>query len=122
MCIRDRYEVILKEGYSDTLATVHLRYEDPGKDKAAKEIAFPFPDDALSETEHLTSRDARIAYAAATFAEILRGSPHTGELSMGQLIAYTQRAKRDSKDDRELLSLMKTADRLGAGSAEVSMR
>jgi Ca-activated chloride channel family protein len=116
------YEVILKEGYDDTLATLNLRYEAPGADKAATEIAFPFPDDALSETEALTSRDARIAYAAATFAEILRGSPYTAELSMSRLIAYTQAAKRPGKDDAELIDLMKAAQRLGAGGTGVSMR
>jgi Ca-activated chloride channel family protein len=110
------YEVILKEGYDDTLATLNLRYEAPGADKAATEIAFPFPDDALSETEALTSRDARIAYAAATFAEILRQSPHASELSMDRLIAYTQAAKRPGKDDAELIDLMKAAQRLGAGA------
>ena len=74
------------------------------------------PDDALSETESLTTKDARIAYAAATFAEILRESPHTSELSMDHLIRYTQGAKRNSKDDAELISLMKTARQLGAGA------
>lgn len=109
------YEVILKEGYSDTLASVHLRYETPGADKRAEEIRFPFPDAALSETEGLTSQDARIAYAAATFAEILRQSPHAEELSMPELIRYTQSADRGGKDDAELLALMETAAGLGAG-------
>ena len=35
---------------------------------------------------------------------------------MGKLIRYTRNAQRDHKDDRELLSLMKSADRLGAGA------
>ena len=110
------YEVILKEDYDDTLASVHLRYEAPGADKDAAEIAFPFPDDALSETERLASKDARIAYAAATFAEILRESPHTSELSLDDLIRYTKSAQRPGGDDAELISLMRTAQRLGAGA------
>jgi Ca-activated chloride channel family protein len=109
------YEVILKEGYSETLASVHLRYETPGADKRAEEIRFPFPDAALSETEGLTSQDARIAYAAATFAEILRQSPHADALSMPDLIRYTQSADRGGKDDAELMALMETAADLGAG-------
>ncbi len=110
------YEVILKEGYDDTLASVHLRYEAPGADKAASEISYPFPDEALSETESLTSKDARIAYAAATFAEILRESPHANELSMDDLIRYTRKAQRPGKDDAELIDLMRSAQRLGAGA------
>ena len=117
------YEVILKEGYADTLATLNLRYEAPGADKAATEISFPFPDDALSETISLTSRDARIAYAAATFAEILRDSPHVEEMSIDQLIAFTREAKRNNKDDAELIALMVKAKKLGAGAgASVAVR
>ncbi|MFT5686939.1 MAG: Ca-activated chloride channel family protein, partial [Myxococcota bacterium] len=115
------YEVILREDFDATLATLNLRYEAPGADKTAEELSFPFPGSALSETESLTSKDARIAYAAATFAEILRGSPHTAEFSMSTLIAYTKRAKRGA-DDAELIALMETAKRLGAGGSNVSMR
>ena len=35
---------------------------------------------------------------------------------MDHLIRYTQGAKRNSKDDAELISLMKTARQLGAGA------
>jgi len=110
------YEVILKEGYDDTLATVRLRYEAPGADKAATEAAFPFPDAALKETTGFAGDNSRIAYAAATFAEILRDSPNTGEMSLDQVIAFAQDAKRSGeKDDAELIDLMKKARRLGAG-------
>ncbi|MEL6342978.1 MAG: YfbK domain-containing protein, partial [Myxococcota bacterium] len=110
------YEVILKEGYDETLASVHLRYEAPGADKAATEVAYAFPDDALQEVPLHTSKPSRLAYSAATFAEILRDSPHTNELSMDQLIGWTEKAaRRNNKDDQELIDLMRSARKLGAG-------
>lgn len=107
------YEVILTEHFEEILATVHLRYEAPGADRDAQEMIVPFPAHALREIEALTGQDARIAYAAATFAEKLRKSPHVEELLMDTLIAYTQRAERGTADDAELVQLMKTARRLG---------
>ncbi|MFT4975569.1 MAG: Ca-activated chloride channel family protein [Myxococcota bacterium] len=110
------YEVILKEGYADTLATVRLRYEAPGADKAATEVSFPFPDQALKELDSQAGQNTRIAYAAATFAEILRDSPNTNEMSLDAVIAFAEQARRSGeKDDAELIKLMKKARTLGAG-------
>ena len=117
------YEVILAEQHAPELATVRMRWETPGADKAASEKAFVFPEQALMETPSLASRDTRIAFAAATFAEILRASPYTAELDMSALLAFTETAARtDSKDDAELITLMQTAQRLGAGAAVVAQR
>lgn len=117
------YEVLLSEDHAAELATVRMRWEAPGADKAASERAFRFPAEALQETPALASNDTRMAFAAATFAEVLRRSPHTEELDMNTLIAFTQAAARSGEaDDRELLSLMRTADRLGAGSQSVALR
>jgi Ca-activated chloride channel family protein len=115
------YEVILADDHAPELATVRMRWETPGADKAASEKAFVFPEQALQETTSLASSDTRLAFAAATFAEILRGSPHTSELDMSALLAFTENAARaGSKDDAELLTLMQTAQRLGAGAASVA--
>ncbi|HCH62053.1 MAG: hypothetical protein CL927_02090 [Deltaproteobacteria bacterium] len=110
------YEVLLSEDHGTDLATVRMRWEAPGADKAASERAFSFPHDGLQASVPLASKDTRLAFAAATFAEVLRGSPHTAELNMDTLIAFTRAAARNGEaDDRELLSLMRTADRLDSG-------
>jgi Ca-activated chloride channel family protein len=118
------YDVVLKDGYAPTVATVRMRYEKPGADGVAAEKAFPFADRALKETAPLTSRDTRIAYTAATFAEILRGSPHAAEVDINKLIAFGKAAQRNNKDDAELIALMERARDLGAngGSGAVSKR
>jgi Ca-activated chloride channel family protein len=117
------YEVLLSEDHASDLATVRMRWEAPGADKDASERAFPFPAQDLQETVALASADTRMAFAAATFAEVLRRSPHTSELDMDTLIDFTSAAVRSGeKDDRELLSLMRTADQLGAGARSVARR
>jgi Ca-activated chloride channel family protein len=115
------YDVILRDGYTRELATVRMRWEAPGADKAATERAFHFGHGALKETSYLTSRDTRIAYSAATFAEILRGSPHAAEISLERLAAFaTQAARPGEKDDMELVALMRQASALGVQN--VAMR
>ena len=111
------YEVILADDYQPELATVRMRWEAPGADKAASERAFPFPESALRESPRLAQRDTRRAYAAASFAEVLRGSPYASELDMASLITFAEQASRPGeKDDLEMIELMKKADRLGAGA------
>ncbi len=115
------YDVILRDGYARELATVRMRWEAPGADKAATEQAFHFGHGALKETSYLTSRATRIAYSAATFAEILRGSPHAAEISLERLAKFaTQAARPGEKDDMELVSLMRQAAELGVQN--VAMR
>jgi Ca-activated chloride channel family protein len=108
------YDVILRDGYTRELATVRMRWEAPGADKAATERAFRFDHTALKETSYLTSRATRIAYSAATFAEILRHSPHAAEISLERLAQFaTQAARPGNKDDMELVELIRKADALG---------
>jgi Ca-activated chloride channel family protein len=115
------YDVILRDGYARELATVRMRWEEPGADKAATEQAFRFSHSALKETSYLTSRATRIAYSAATFAEILRGSPHAAEISLERLAKFaTQASRPGNKDDMELVSLIRQAAALGAQN--VAMR
>ena len=108
------YDVVLKDGYSRELATVRMRYEAPGADKAATETSWRFRASKLAERPDLASRDTRIAYAAATFAEVLRGSPHAAELDLEQLAQFAEQSRRRGEaDDNELIELMRRADRLG---------
>jgi Ca-activated chloride channel family protein len=110
------YDVILKDGYAGELAAVRMRWEAPGADKAAQEKAWRMTADALGQLDARAKKDTQIAYAAATFAEVLRGSPTAAEVSMDALIRYTKAAARPGqKDDQELISLMEKARALGAG-------
>jgi Ca-activated chloride channel family protein len=110
------YDVILKDGYAGELAAVRMRWEAPGADKAAQEKAWRMTADALGQLDARAKKDTQIAYAAATFAEVLRGSPTAAEISMDALIRYAKAAARPGqKDDQELISLMEKARALGAG-------
>ncbi len=111
------YEVVLNEGYSEELATVRLRYEKPGADGKAKEIAIPFEDSALAETVDQANSSLQLAYAAATFAEVLRQSPHAAEVNLKALEEMARGASR-GEDAQELAKLISTANRLGATSTQ----
>ncbi len=109
------YDVILRDGYTRDLATVRLRWEQPGPDGVASEKAYGFTHNALKETPWLASRSTRIAYSSATFAEVLRQSPHAAEISLERLARFAESASRSGeKDDKELVSLIRKADQLGA--------
>ncbi len=117
------YDVILKDGYAAELATVRMRYEAPGADKAATEKLWVFQDKRLQETASQADRDTRIAYSAATFAEILRGSPHAAEIDLEALARFAEKSARPGeKDDAELVALMRKAKTLGAGNAALVRR
>ena len=110
------YEVILKDGYRRDLATVRLRWEKPGPDGEATERAYTFSSRNLKEAPALASRETRLAYSAATFAEVLRQSPHAAEISLAELAQFARSASRaGEEDDAELVQLIRDADRLGAG-------
>lgn len=121
------YEVILREGYERDLATVRLRWEKPGADvghggTGAVEKSFGFLDHALAERVDQADKDLRIAYAAATFAEVLRQSSEVSELSMDALIAYAKEARRAGEaDDVELVKMMERSRSLGAGTPSGSV-
>ena len=117
------YDVILKDGYTPELAKVRMRYEAPGADKAATEKLWVFPAKRLKEEPVQATRDTRMAYAAATFAEVLRGSPHAAEIDLAALADFADRASRSGeKDDAELVELMHTARRLGASRSALVRR
>ena len=97
-----------------------MRWEAPGADKAATEQSFVFGSRQLRETPALASKDLRMAYTAGTFAEVLRGSGHAAEISLSELAAFGARAQRRGADDKELLDLIREAERLGAGLAPVA--
>ena len=111
------YEVVLTDAGADELATVRLRYEKPGADGKAKELSFPFQSDAMASDISTAARSLRLAYASATFAEVLRQSPHASEVNLSDLAVMVKNAAK-TEEDRELARLMFTAKRLGATDSQ----
>lgn len=111
------YEVILNDASETDLATVRVRWEKPGADKKASEREFPFDSSDLRHDFEDASEDTRLAYAAATFAEVLRQSPHAADVDLADLRTMVSDLDAD-KGVRELARLMSTAERLGAMNAQ----
>jgi len=107
------YEVVLADDVTDDLATVRIRWEKPGADKKASEEEFSFASENFAQRSDRASDSLRLAYGAATLAEVLRQSPHAAEVNLVELGALVDSASR-SKEARELSRLIATADRLGA--------
>jgi Ca-activated chloride channel family protein len=117
------YEVILKDGYRRDLATVRLRWEQPGADGEATERSFDFRAPDLKEAPEMASSATRMAYSTATFAEVLRQSPYAAEISLGELASFTRSASRYGEaDDVELVELILKAEQLGAGAGTATVR
>jgi len=107
------YEVLLADEVTDDLATVRVRWEEPGADKKASEEQFSFTSQNFAKRAERASDSMRLAYGAATLAEVLRQSPHAAEVDLVELGALVDSAS-GSKEARELSRLIATADRLGA--------
>ena len=115
------YELVLADGAKNKneLATVRLRYESPGADKAATERSWEIPV-ADVQSNQRPSEELRLAYTAATFGEILRRSPYASQISFTDLISYGSKAqRRGEKDDAELIELMQKASKLQSYSGVV---
>jgi Ca-activated chloride channel family protein len=113
------YEVVLADADVESLATVRVRYEKPGADGTAKELSFDFPSSAMASDITTAPRSLRLAYASATFAEVLRQSPHASEVNLSDLAVMVKNAAK-TEEDRELARLMFTAKRLGATEKQES--
>ena len=116
------YDVILKDGYTPELAKVRMRYEAPGADKAAAEKLWVFPAKRLKEEAALATRDTRMASQPPPSPRSSRLS-HASEIDLEALARFTGTASRPGeKDDAGLIDLMRTARRLGAGTASLVRR
>jgi len=113
------YEVVLADADAENLATVRVRYEKPGADGTAKELSFDFPSSAMASDISTADRSLRLAYASATFAEVLRQSPHASEVNLSDLAVMVKNAAK-TEEDRELARLMFSAKRLGATEKQQS--
>jgi len=112
------YEVALADDAKGNVATVRVRNKAPGADAPAVERSFALDRSVMRSSVDETSRQFRVALASATFAEILRGSPHVGEVSLEQVRALAQGAARSEYPaDAELVRLIAVASRLKGGAA-----
>ncbi len=113
------YEVVLTDDTqsNDTLVTTRVRHEKPGPDSIATEHAWTISQNEVQRRDHATE----LAFAAGTFAEIMRRSPYVSGISLAQLTNYTRGVvKRGNADEQELLSLMELAADLNAGPSLVT--
>jgi len=95
------------------LATVRLRAKTPAADTPAREWLTTFPVRQVRLELADASSGFRLSLGAATFAEMLRGSPAAEELTYAQLWELVAKARRpDRAEDTELLGLIETAARL----------
>ena len=115
------YEVTLADADATDLATVRLRWEKPGADKKADEREFVFGRSDLVDDSRSASVATRMAYAAATFAEVLRQSPHAADIDLNEVEVLAGSLAAD-KDGRELVRLIGSAVRLGAMDAQAGSR
>ncbi len=118
------YDVVLKDGASadDTIATVRLRAKKPGPDRPAEEYTWAVPVGEIHGDFADASRDSRSAWAVATFAEKLRGSPHAAEISYTDIYRYAAGATDGTDDHRELLQLIDRAAQLSGEGSPVAAR
>ncbi len=107
------YELKLRPGRDgdDRLGTVQLRWEDP-EERSVREsrliLSRSIVDDRWSETDD----DFRLAVTVAAFAELLRGSPHTGDISLTQVAQEANALSPGSGAIEELAQLIEASIRL----------
>ncbi|OJT17194.1 hypothetical protein BO221_46585 [Archangium sp. Cb G35] len=103
------YELELKPGAGEGLATVRLRAKRPRGEKAS-ERAYRFPAGALAASFPEASTDLRFATAVMGAAELLRHSPHAERWSFEQVLDIAQGATPAGNVEREeFVSLLKRA-------------
>ena len=82
---------------SDELLTVKVRYKKPDAIFASQKMEFALKDDGRRFDK--ASPDFRFAAAVAQFGMILRGSPHKGSATIGDVIAWAATAAASPADD-----------------------
>ncbi len=103
------YELELKPGAGEGLATVRVRAKKPRGEKAT-EREFHFSGRALASTFSEARRDLRFATAVMGAAELFRLSPHAQRWSFDQVIKIARDATPEGNAEREeFLALLEKA-------------
>jgi Ca-activated chloride channel family protein len=103
------YEVELKPGAGEGLATVRVRAKRP-RGESATERAWRFPAGALARTLNAASADLRFATAVMGAAELLRRSPHADRWSFESVRELARAATPAGNAEREeFLALLEKA-------------
>ncbi|MGB5758957.1 MAG: von Willebrand factor type A domain-containing protein, partial [Acidimicrobiales bacterium] len=104
------YELKLRPGDvgDDQLGTVQLRWEDP-EERSVRETRLIVSPSMIDDRWSETDEDFRLAVTVAAFAELLRNSPHTGDVSLTQVAEEARALSPGSGAIEELASLIETS-------------
>jgi Ca-activated chloride channel family protein len=103
------YELELKPGAGEGLATVRLRAKRP-RGETASERAYRFPARALAASFAEAPEDLRFATAVMGAAELLRRSPHAAHWSFDQVMKLAREATpRGNAEREEFLAVLERA-------------
>jgi len=112
------YELELKPGAGEGLATVRLRAKRP-RGETASERTYRFPARALAASFPEASGDLRFATAVMGAAELLRRSPHAERWSFDRVLDIARGATPAGNAEREeFVSLLERARTLMGSVAE----
>jgi Ca-activated chloride channel family protein len=112
------YELELKPGAGEGLATVRLRAKRP-RGETASERTYRFPARALAASFPEASGDLRFATAVMGAAELLRRSPHAERWSFDRVLEIARAATPAGNAEREeFVSLLERARSLMGTVAE----
>ena len=98
------YELVLVDNVkkNETLVTSRLRYEKPGPDSVATEKSWTVTSSNIKEGDHATE----LAFAAGTFAELMRRSPYTGGIFLRFIFLYKEVANVETKMSKSCCLLL----------------
>jgi Ca-activated chloride channel family protein len=114
------YDVVFAKQDASPL-TVRIRYKAPTGNAPATEEATVMPVAAIVPTFESASPDFRFAASVGTFAEVLRKSPHARDVPLPLIASFAEAAVDGFAERRELVELVRRADRLAKGESVASM-
>ncbi len=105
------YDLVLRDNLVGDLATVRVRHKKPGPDSPATEQAVGLPGSAVGQAFWSSTKDMRLAWGTASFAEKLRDAPEMQEINWSEIAKVVRSAARNSSErDDGLLALIKAVD------------
>jgi Ca-activated chloride channel family protein len=104
------YAVILHPGAEGRIATVQLRWEDPDTHKVT-EINGNFNSWDLASSFQEAAPRYQLAVVAAQYAELLRGSPWSGDTSIYQLVDHAYRLSSLLYEDTQVVEFANLVSR-----------